>query len=186
MVSTWPLPTSMPSFPTPREQGKCPPWGPSDDSLPGLAPVLPGSRESPLLSDHRPHAFKSSPFPPRPPCRGIASTLLLCHPSWPRQSLLRRPGLQGSGAGLVGDGGTLGGHSRIPALRRALSGLGMFEGLLANKRTGLQANKQWDLSASLTAFSFPTVPSIDVPSGMCPFYGIHFIILLHIKFHGFV
>lgn len=77
-------------------------------------------------------------------------------------------------------------HSRIPALRRALSGLGMFEGLLANKRTGLQANKQWDLSASLTAFSFPTVPSIDVPSGMCPFYGIHFIILLHIKFHGFV
>lgn len=93
-------------LPKPQEQGKCLPWGPSDDSLPGLAAVLPGSRESPLLSDHRPHAFKPSPFPPRPPCHGMASTLLLCHPSWPRQSLLRRPGLQGSGAGLVGDGGT--------------------------------------------------------------------------------
>lgn len=79
MVSTWPLPTSVSSFPTPQEQGNCLPWGPSDDSL----LVLPGPRESPLLSDHRPHAFKPSPFPPRPLCHRIPSPFFFVMPPGP-------------------------------------------------------------------------------------------------------
>ena len=79
MVSTWPLPTSVSSFPTPQEQGNCLPWGPSDDSL----LVLPGPRESPLLSDHCLHAFKPSPFPPRPLCHRIPSPFFFVMPPGP-------------------------------------------------------------------------------------------------------
>lgn len=70
--STWPLPTSLSSFSHLRGRGAGIPWGISNGSSPSLAlassvSLPPVTRKSPLSSHHLLRAFKSFPFPPRPP-----------------------------------------------------------------------------------------------------------------------